>query len=265
MTAPNNVDELIATAARGQEKGALADVIRALDSHEVFYRADVTPTEEGQRVTTPLVRLSDGSHAFVVYTSKVHPELPKKFGGAPWRHVLKMAAQLPQADWLIVSTAGGDWLPINKDQVNVIIQGLEGASPHGEAADVNRPVDAGGTDLDGLISRAQGSLHDDWSDPLLASLRNRELFVRISPDRLEDGRPVLVTSDIGDVRGLVQMYTSRVRSGMAYAGMSWQAIVDLVQNAAELAGVHIINDNDDWVVLGRSELHGPRRTPADDD
>lgn len=265
MTAPNDLDALIATAVRGQEKGALADVIRALDSHEVFYRADVTPTEEGQRVTTPLVRLSDGSHAFVVYTSKAHPELPKKFGGAPWRHVLKMAAQLPQADWLIVSTPGGDWLPINKDQVNVIIQGLEGAAPQGEGGYVNRPVDASGTDLDGLISRAQGSSPDEWSDSLLACVRNRELFVRISPDRLDDGRPVLVTSEIGSVRGLVQVYTSRVRSGMAYAGMTWQAIVDIVQNAPEIAGVHIINDNDDWVVLGRSELQGPRRTSANDD
>jgi hypothetical protein len=36
--------------------------------------------------------------------------------------------------------------------------------------------------------------------------------------------------------------------------MKWEAIVEMVKNAAEIPGVHIINDRDDWVVLGRREI-----------
>jgi len=253
MTAADELDALIATAASTQDKGLFAAALKLLDTREVFYRAVVTPTEDGQRVSTPLARLSDGSHAFVVYTSKDHPELPKKFGGAPWRHVLSMAAGLPQADWLIVSTAGGAWLPIRKDQIGVIIQSLEKVGTQGEGSGNGAPKSKP-EELDTLIADAQGASSEDWSEPLSAALRDRELFVRLSSDRLENGRPVLVTSVVGDVSGLVQVHTSRSRPGITYGGMSWDDIVNLVRDSPDLTGVHIVNDNDDWVVLGESEL-----------
>jgi len=252
MTAADELDALIATAASTQDKGAFAAALRILDTQEVFYRAVVTPTDDGQRVSTPLARLSDGSHAFVVYTSKDHPDLPKKFGGAPWRHVLNMAAGLPGADWLIVSTVSGAWLPIRKDQISVISESLEKAASHG-AGTIQAPKSEG-KEVDALIADAQSGSSDDWSAQLSAALRDQELFVRLSSDRLENGRPVLVTSVVGDVSGLVQVHTSRNRPGITYGGMSWDAIVGLVRESPELAGVHIVNDDDDWVVLGRSEL-----------
>lgn len=253
MTTPEDVDSLISAAKRKQDKATLAAAIRALDAREVYYRATVSPTDDGQQVTTPLVRLSDGSHALVVYTSKSHPELPQQFGGAPWRHVLSMATRLPQADWLIVSTASGDWLPIHKTQIDVILQALGDAKSQ-KSIDVEKPKVVEDAALEDLIGRAQGAPSDEWSDSLLSRLRGRELYVRISPDRLEGGRPVLISSKIGEVGGLVQAYTSRSRPDFSYGGMSWDAIVDMVHNTPEIPGVHIINDDDDWVVLGRSEL-----------
>jgi hypothetical protein len=64
----------------------------------------------------------------------------------------------------------------------------------------------------------------------------------------------MITSEVGDVRGLVQAYTTRRRPEIVYGGMTWQAIADMVKGSSDIPGVHIINDNDDWVVLGRSEI-----------
>lgn len=178
----------------------------------------MTATKDGHRVTTPLVKLSDGSHALVVYTSRSHAELPQEFG------VL-----------LFVSTAGGEWLPMSKAQINVIINGLEVAEPV-EVHDPNDVEIAGVADLDDLISQAQGTPPARWTDLLLKCLEGRELFVRISPDRLKGGRPV-ITSEIGAVRGLVQAYTSRSKQELAYGAMSWAAITDMVNNAPERPAV----------------------------
>lgn len=252
MSAPDDIDTAISAASANPNADTLSAAVRALDAREVFYRATVNATEDGQRVTTPLARLSDGSHALVVYTSKSHPELPSKFGGASWRHVLSMTAQLPQADWLIVSTESGAWLPISRRQVPVILNGLNAAAP-GSSHHPVESVDEEPT-LDEAISQAHGKPPDDWSRPLMERLGNRELYVRISPDRLEGGRPVLITSTIGEVGGLIQTYTSRIRKEFTYGGMTWEAIADMVKNAPAIPGVHLINDNDDWVVLDRKVI-----------
>lgn len=258
-TAPN-VDALIAEASRTQDMRAVAAALAALDLHEVFYRAVVTPTEAGQRVTAPLVRLGDGSHALVVFTAKTHPDLPQKFGGAPWRHVLTMATQLPTADWLIVSTDGGHWLPIGTSQINGILEILDAAASPGGDDVIGGSAITGGGDLDALISAAHLDSDESWVDRLLASVTDRELYVRISPGRVEDGRPALITSTVADVRGLVQVYTSRIRPGLTYGGMNWDDIVGVLRDAHDIGGVHIVNDRDDWIVLRRSDI---QRTATD--
>jgi hypothetical protein len=237
MAAPEHLDALITAAVNERGRHTLGAVVRALEGNEVFYRASATATDGGQRVTTPLARLNDGSHALVVYTSKSHPDLPKTFGGAPWRHVLTMAVGMPRADWLIVCNTTGDRLPVNKAQMTAIL--------------AEQNADEG---LEAAISRARDPLSDDWFEVLATNLRGRELFVRIAPEPSPDGRPVMITSAVGDVAGLVQAYTSRARPGMTYGGMTWEAIVGMVEDAPGIPGVHVINDADDWVVLERSQL-----------
>jgi hypothetical protein len=260
----NDIDQLVRAAASDKSPEALEALCRALDAKEVFYRANLRHIDGGQRVSTPLLRLDDGSHALVVYTSKAHPDLPSKFGGAPFRHVLRMALDIPAADWLIVTGMQGTWLPIRKNQIAAILQILANKEPNGiatEQANNNR-----GTDLEILISDAVGRPADSWFDEMLRSLSGRELYIKLSDQPADSGRPVMITSEVEGVKGLVQAYTSRRRPGIAYGGMKWEALVGMVKNAAEISGVHIINDQDDWVVLGRQELQagtgkGPRHPP----
>jgi SseB protein N-terminal domain len=248
----NEIDRLIRAAADDKSPEALEAVCRALDSGQVFYRANARQVDGKQRVSTPLLRLDDGSHALMVYASKTHPDLPSKFGGAPFRHVVKMALDIPAADWLIVTSMQGDWLPIRKNQLAAIRETLGSEIPNAiadEQSDNGRDAD-----LESLISIAVGKPADKWSDALIRKLRGRELYVKLSDQPSDNGRPVMVTSEVGGVKGLVQAYTSRRRPGITYGGMKWEAIVEMVNNATEIPGVHVINDRDDWVVLGRREI-----------
>jgi hypothetical protein len=248
----DEIDRLILAAESDKSPEALYAVCRALDSREVFYRASVRQVDGNQRVSTPLLRLDDGSHALMVYASRAHPDLPSKFGGAPFRHVLKMALDIPAADWLILTSLQGTWLPIRKTQIAVILETLGNKEPNridNEQSNNNR-----GADLETLISNAVGRSAESWTDEMLRSLSGRELYIKLSHQRTGSEQAVMITSEVGGVKGLVQAYTSRGRQGIAYGGMKWEAIVEMVKNAAEITGVHIINDRDDWVVLGRQEI-----------
>jgi hypothetical protein len=253
MTTPEDIDELVAAVSRDGGSDAFEALIRALDTSEVYYRGSVVSSNGGQRVTTPLLRLEDGSHALVVHTSKSHPGLPEKFGGAPWRHVLEMAATMPHADWLIVTNARGDWLPIRRAQAKAIRDGLAANRPS-EVPQPNVAYAKLNADLENLISRAVHEPTASWAESILSHLQGRELFIRIAPEPSEAGRPVMITSEVGDVRGLVQAYTTRSRSEIVYGGMMWEAIANMIKNSSDIPGVRIINDADDWVVLAERHL-----------
>jgi hypothetical protein len=252
LAATDEVDRLIKAAILEPNADTLAAVHRALDSVEVFYRATVSEVGGKQRVKTPLLRLNDGSHALMVYTSKTHPDLPREFGGAPWQHTLKMALQMPQADWLILTNLHGDWLPIGKSQIAQLLGVARGDSPRNGRADTTSSE--ADDDLDSLIRKAAERPEEDWLESLRRALTGRELFLRLADERAEDGRPKMVTSEVGDVSGLVQAYTTRRRPGIVYGGMPWESIVDMMKNTPDIPGIHIINDSDDWVVVGRSEV-----------
>lgn len=252
MAATDEVDRLIKAATVEPSADALLAVDRALAPTEVFYRATVSDLGGKQRVSTPLLRLDDGTHALMVYTSRAHPALPRQFGGAPWRHALKMALEIPQADWLIVTNLDGDWLPIRKSQIAQIL-GRGPGEPSKKKSTGETATDEN-AELDLLISDAAKQSGEDWLQPLLGALNGRELFLPISDQPSEDGRAKIVTSEVGGVSGLVQAYTSRRRPGITYGGMRWDAIVDMIKRAPEMPGVHIISDNDDWVVLGRAQI-----------
>lgn len=262
MYAEGQIEELVKAASLDDSTESRAALYHALDSVEVYYRATASMDEEGRLLSTPLLRLPDDTHAMMVYTSKSHPDLPEEFAGAAWRHTLEIASKIPQADWLILTNLEGNWLAINKRQIPGILTSLNRLSselgkrsndpPHGESAKT-----APGT-LESLISEADRVPAENWPDPILEQLRGRELYVRLADKLSEDGQPIMLTSKVGDIRGLVQAYTTRSRPGIVYGGMTWEVIVDIIENASDIPGVHIINENDDWVVLGRSDIRASK-------
>lgn len=230
------MDALVVEASTRRDDASRHALLQALTAAEVFYFADVEAIDGGQRVRVPLLRLDDGSHAMVVYVAKTHPDLNRRFGGAPWPHALGLAQKMSGADWLIVKGSANSWFPIRRSDFEALIELSK------------EPV----LQLDSLISTAAADDSGARVDELLNALRARELFVVVAS---ADGGPLsFVNSSVKGVRSLLQAYTSRRRAGILYAGMTWEAVVDVIEQRPELNGVHVINDTDDWIVLDRADI-----------
>ena len=52
---------------------------RCLTAGIIFLK--ITEMQSGNKKTTPLLRLPDGTHAMMLYTSKTHPDLSDTFAG----------------------------------------------------------------------------------------------------------------------------------------------------------------------------------------
>lgn len=262
MYTEGQIEELVKVASLGNSPESRAALYQALDSVELYYRATASVVDEKHLLSTPLLRLPDDTYAMMVYTSKSHPDLPQEFAGAPWRRTLEVAWNIPRADWLILTNLDGNWLAINRRQIPGVLNSL--SSEPGDPGE--RSNDPSGWEsaktspgtLDLLISKAVGTPVENWYDLLRKQLQGRELYIQLAAELSEGGQPVMVTSKVGDIRALVQAHTSRSRPGITYGGMTWEAIVDMIEKAPHIPGVHIINDNDDWVVLGRSEIQATK-------
>ncbi len=241
MGQTNDMEELIARAAATRDQQLASELFLALDDHEIFYAVDVQDIDGQEQISTPLLEMADGTYALVAYPSRTNPALRNRFAGAPWRTVLDLASKMPPVEWLIVKNTQGDLVPIRKGQIAAILNLLPS---------MNKPADA----VESLIAAAADRPWAEWFSALRHGLNDRELFVRLAPQSSGSGQPALITSSAGGIDGLVQAYTTRSRSGYVYGGMSWNAVVGMVAKTPELAGVQIINDNDDWVIITRSDL-----------
>ncbi|WP_131822179.1 hypothetical protein [Mycobacteroides saopaulense] len=218
-----------------------SELFLALDDHQIFYSVDIKDVNGEEQINTPLLEMADGTYALVAYPSKTNPELWKQFAGAPWRTVLDLASKIPPVEWLIVKNTEGSQVPIRKSQIAAILNLLPS---------MNKPADT----VESLITESANYPRKEWFSSLQRRLNDRELFVRLTSQSSASEQPTLITSSAGGIDGLVQAYTTRSRSGYVYGGMSWDAIVDMVANTPALSGVQIVNDNDDWAIITRSDL-----------
>lgn len=225
--------------AEQQDATLVTDLMIGLNDHEVFYSLDVEEVDGQPQIKTPLRELADGTHALEVFTSRTNPDLWKEYAGAPWRQVLELAAKIPPVQWLIIKNNTGSRVPIRKSQIAAILDVL----PRTPSAT-----------LDSRITSIAGEPHARPFSSLESHLADSQLFVRLTAQPVTSGQRALVTSSAGGVDDLVQAYTSRSRPGYVYGEMDWPAIVDMVGKTSALAGIQIINDNDDWVIITRSDL-----------
>ncbi|BBZ84304.1 hypothetical protein MABM_42200 [Mycobacteroides abscessus] len=233
------IEDLVTRAAGQQDDALVSDLVIALNDREVFYSLDVEEVNGQPHIKTPLLELADGTHALEAFTSRANPELWKEYAGAPWRQVLELAAEIPPVQWLIIKNDAGSRVPIRKSQIAVILDVL----PHTPPAT-----------LDARITKIANEPDAKPFTSLDSQLSASHLFVRLTSESETSGPLTLVTSSAGGVDNLVQAYTSRSRPGYVYGEMDWQAIVDMVAKTPALAGIHVVNDNDDWVIISRSDL-----------
>jgi SseB protein N-terminal domain len=248
-----NIEELIGIAAQEQDPEARRRLFHALRSIEVFMPFEVTQHGDKEVKAVPLLQLPDGTHAMMAYTSKSHPDLPDKFGGATFESALAAAFKMQALDWVIITNRASRWVAINKEHIPAILDELNGAwSKNG--AFVPPAADPAVKLVEELITRAVESKSEKLSSSIRSALGDRELFLEMGKEVSENGRPSMNTFHIQHLTHVIRAYTSRVRPGIKYGGIKWQELKEMIGRVPEINGVQIINDADDWIVFDRQAL-----------
>jgi len=256
MTDKEQRARIFSAAARETGSGhARLELFRALDGVTLYYVGSKTEVDGQPVVSTRLRRLDDGSSAMVVYTSRRHPDLPDRFLAAKWSDILRTAYETVRPDWLVIANMRNETVPISRDQIPVILADL--SVP--EADRIPDPVVVEG-DLESAISGAAGTDSEHWYEPVMTQLCGREIYLHLADSA--DGSPIMVTSPAAGRDGWVLTYTTRNRPGIRYGGIKWEQLVDMIKNNPAIPGVRVVNDADDWVLLGRDVIEAPAPVAA---
>ncbi|WKG03651.1 hypothetical protein [Mycolicibacterium sp. HK-90] len=248
MDGRDRIEALVALAARENSGGPRVELFRALNGKELYYATTEVLVDGRPMMSTPLRRLDDGSAAMVVYTSKRHPDLPRRFAGAQWSTLLGIA-QSVRSDWMVIVGSNNETVAITRDQLAVISASLQ--EPRTDyAASNSPPPDA----LENAISNAVNTNAHDRYESALNQLRDRELYAHLTDEVSPGGQPSLLTSAAGGVDGWILTYTTRMRPGIKYGGIVWEELVRMVKNNTSIPGIRVVNEADDWIVLGRDVI-----------
>jgi hypothetical protein len=259
----DEIEELIQAAAQEKYSVARQRLFRALYRVEVFFPLQIQHNEGKEVKATPLLRLSDGTSAMMLYASKSHKDLPDNCGGGNFEDALAAALDMPALDWVILSNRASQWVAIRKEQISAILDDLQSYG-----RDRNGPLmtsdgnPAAGKMLEDLITRAVDSPPEELSPRIESELPGRELYLELIAGQGEEGQPVMKTFQINDLANVLRVYLSRRRPDIIYGGIGWEALKEMIESESEIGGVQIVNDADDWVVFDRESLRsGPRNEP----
>lgn len=245
MIDKEKMNRLFSAAARDTSGEARLELFRALDGIKLHYVASPDGEESKGELSVRLQRMADGSSAFVVYTSRHHPDLPQRIVREEWSDVLKTAYESVRADWLVIANMRNETVAVSREQVALLISDL--SRPQGQI-----PATAGANDeLETIISLAAEISADDLYGSVLSLLTGRELYLHLTTDTSAGGRPSVVTSPAAGRDGWMLAYTTRGRPGLRYGGITWEALTDMVSQNTHMPGVRVVNAADDWILLSR--------------
>jgi hypothetical protein len=249
----DEVEELVRLAAADVKIPAVAmGLFRSLLDVQVFFCLKITEIQGGEQKATPLLQLPDATNAMMLYTSKTHPDLSDTFGGGRLEDALRAALRMPPLDWVILSNSASEWVAITKKQIPAILDSIDS---NGDV--VERPVSPSASSsadpaVEELITRAVHEDPEPLSQPIASQLSGRELFLELNAASTGDvGEPVLNMYKIQHLTNVIRAYSTRIRPRITYAGITWEALKEMVRKQPEIQGVQIINDADDWVVFDR--------------
>ena len=256
MTDNNDIDKLVEAAAQENSPAARQRLFQTIRTTEVFAPCELDLHDPNKVRSTPLARLSDGTHAMMLFTSKAHPHLSEHqhFAGGNFEDHLAAALKMPPLDWVILSNSAWQRVAIHKQQIAAILDDLNSDDRGRNYAQAPSAGDASSTLLEDFITQSARSESDEVPHQVSAALRYRELFLELAAGQSEDGQPVLKTFQIKHLAHVVRVYTSRIRPGIKYGGIQWAPLKDMVRAAPGIGGVQIMNNADDWIVFDREAL-----------
>jgi hypothetical protein len=248
-----DVDRLIRIAALENTPEVNEQLYQALRRTELYYPVNLSDDDPPRAISIPLLRLSNGQYAVPLYTSKSHPDLPAKFGGASWERVLEIITKMPQADGLILSNSDSDSVAVSKEKVVAILE-----DQGNDRTVSDRSLQASSRNQDSqpvgeLITESRTTHTQDLSNRIKSKLAGIELFFEMQDRPGDASRPTMKTFNVDGIPGVLRLYLSRNRqeTGITYAGIRWEALADMVRKEPSIGGVQIVNQSDDWIVFRR--------------
>ncbi len=246
---------LVRIAADEKTPAARHRLFRAIRRAEVFF-----PLTAQQDPATPLLRLPDGTHAMMLYTTRSHPDLVDNAqhgcGGGSFADALSAASTMAGLDWVILSNRAAQWVAIRKQEIPGILADLE-SPPESPPETPETP--------ESLITRAARHGPGDASPSIAPALSGREVFVELTSGPQAGDQPAMKVFEVDGLPTVIRAFLTRHRPGITYGGMRWEAVAQMIGNAPGIDGVQVVNDADDWVVFDRESLGVKRRGcgPAD--
>ena len=252
----NDIEKLVEIAAQENSHVARQRLFQAIRRVEVFSPCKMDPHDGKKIGSIPLARLSDGTHAMMLFTSKSHPHLSEHehFAGGTFEDALAAALKMPNLDWVILSNNAWQRVTIHKQQIAAILDDLNSDGQGQNDSPMASEDDPTGKMLEDFITNTVRSGSNEIPSQISSALRERELFLELAPAQSEEGQPAMKTFQIEHLRHVIRVYTSRVRPGIRYGGIRWEELKDMVRIAPKISGVQIMNDADDWVVFDRESL-----------
>lgn len=241
----DNIELLVGEVARDDSPEARQRLFRAIGPVEVFFPYNVQQRGGEDVKSTPLARLSDGTHAMMLFTSKLHPHLSEheRFAGGTFRDALTAALKMASLDWVILWNRASQRVVIGKNQILEILSDIS-PDENARASEM----------LEDLISTAVASKTDSLPIAIGTAIGDREIFLELSDEQSPDDQPQMKTFQIDHLSHVVRIYTSRRRPQIKYGGIRWEALKEMVRVMPEIGGIQIMNDADDWLVFDRGAL-----------
>jgi len=254
-TDDNDIEKLVEIAAQENSHAARRRLFRTIRRVEVFSPCKMDPHDGKKIESIPLARLSDGTHAMMLFTAKSHPHLSEHehFAGGTFADALAAALKMPNLDWVILSNNAWQRVTIHKQQIAAILDDInsDGQGQNGSA--VPSEDDRTGKMIEDSITRA-AQKSEELSPPIGSLLQGRELFLELAAGQGEDGQPIMKTFRVEHLSHVIRAYTTRIRPGITYGGIRWEELKNMIKIAPGMGGVQIMNDADDWVVFDRESL-----------
>jgi len=255
-TDDSDIEKLMEIAAQDNSQVARQRLFQAMRLVEVFFPCKMDPHDGKKIGSIPLARLSDGTHAMMLFTSKSHPHLSehKHFAGGTFEDALAAGLKMPPLDWVILSNNTWHRVAIHKQEIATILDDLNSDSRGQSGSPIASEDDPTGKMLEDFITNTVRSGSNEIPSQISSALRERELFLELAAGQNEDGQPIMKTFQVEHLRHVIRVYTSRVRPGIRYGGIRWEELKNMIRIASEISGVQIMNNSDDWIVFDREAL-----------
>ena len=110
-------------------------------------------------------------------------------------------------------------------------------------------------DVESLITSASyAQANSPAQKAPLTELEGADLYANCA--RSPSGQLQLMTAPAGTLKKTLQMFTSPQHPGLAkpFAGLKWEAALNIITSGSDLDGIQVINLKNDWVAYSKAAL-----------